>query len=130
MVENRLPSQRIVLETYNSDQLLELCNRPLKELFQFCTGIDSQRAYAMAGLPLGQDLSSITYSEYPRPPAPQGGFIHPLTIDQQVDIAVEEPFYSRKGDLPVKPLGQGMGWTGNYQDTRTLNPRDLLLRAA
>lgn len=158
IVENGLPSQRIVLETYNSDQLLELCNRPLKELFQFCTGIDSQRACAMAGPPLSQDPSNTTYSEYPRPLAPQRGVIHPLTINQQVGIAVEEPFCSRNGDLPVKPLGhyegepvyvnttgdmptslnhsnfsihpadmsQGMGWTGNYQDTRTVNPRDLL----
>ncbi|KAL5344305.1 hypothetical protein ACLOAV_010734 [Pseudogymnoascus australis] len=91
IVENGLPSQRIVLETYNSDQLLELCNRPLKELFQYCTGIDSQRASAMADPPLGEDPSNSTYSEYPRPPVPRGGFIHPLKIDQQVDMAMDEP---------------------------------------
>ncbi|KFZ02093.1 hypothetical protein V501_09666 [Pseudogymnoascus sp. VKM F-4519 (FW-2642)] len=134
---NGLPSKRIVLETYPSNQLSHLCNRPLKELFQFCTGTDSQRAYATAGPPLSQDPSNITYSEYPRPPAPQRGFI------QQVDVAVEEPFYSQNGDLPVKSLGyyegeplvdtainsyqlnttgdmtadmsQGMGWTGLFE---------------
>jgi hypothetical protein len=41
IVENVLSSKRIILETYASDELSELCNRPLKELFQFCTGIDS-----------------------------------------------------------------------------------------
>ncbi|KFY47005.1 hypothetical protein V494_00229 [Pseudogymnoascus sp. VKM F-4513 (FW-928)] len=45
----------------------------------------------------------------PRPPAPQGGFIHPLTMDQQVDIAVGEQFCSQNGDLPVKPLGHYEG---------------------
>lgn len=142
IVENGLQSKRIVLETYSSDQLSELGNRPLKELFQFCTGTDSQRAYATAGPPLSQDPSNITYSEYPRPLAPQQGFIYPLTIDQQVDVSVEDPFYSQNGELPVKPLGhyggeplvdtainsyqlnatgdmtagmsQGMGRTGNY----------------
>ncbi|KFY09645.1 hypothetical protein V492_05415 [Pseudogymnoascus sp. VKM F-4246] len=109
IVENGLPSKRIVLETYNSDQLLELCNRPLKDLFQFCAGIDSQRACAMAGPPLSQDPSNTTYSEYPRPPAPQRGVNHPLTINQQVGIAVEEPFCSRNGDSPVKPLGHYEG---------------------
>lgn len=171
IVENGLPSQRIVLETYNSDQLLELCNRPLKELFQYCTGIDSQRASAMADPPLGEDPSNSTYSEYPRPPVPRGGFIHPLKIDQQVDMAMDEPFCSQNGNLPAKPLGhyeggplymntsinsyqlnttgdmrtsvnnsnfsvqtvdmpQEMGWSGKDQDTRTVNPRDLQLRAA
>ena len=167
IVEIGLPSKRIVLETYSSDQLSELGNRPLKELFQFCTGIDSQRVYAVAGPPLGQDQSNSTYSEYPRPPAPQGGFIHPLAIDQQVDMAVEESFCSQNGDLSVKPLDhydgvntsinsyqlnttsdmptsvnnsnfsvqtvdmpQEMGWSGNDQDTGTVNPRDLQLRAA
>ncbi|KFY02391.1 hypothetical protein V490_00525 [Pseudogymnoascus sp. VKM F-3557] len=49
IVEIGLPSitKPIVLETYSSDQISELCNRPLKALFQFCTGMDSQRAYAM-----------------------------------------------------------------------------------
>lgn len=171
IVENGLPSKRIVLETYPSDQLSHLCNRPLKELFQFCTGTDSHRAYATAGAALGQDPSNVTYSEYPSAPTPQGGFIHPLKIDQQVDMAAEEPFRSQNGDLPPKPLGhyggepryvnksinsyqfnttggmptsvahsnfsihpadmsEGLGWTGNYQVTTTVNPRDLLLRAA
>ena len=160
-----------MLETYASDQLSHLCNRPLKELFQFCTGTDSQRAYATAGAPLGQDPSNITYSEYPRAPVPQGGFIHPLNVDQQVGAAVEEPFCSQNGDIPAKPLGhyegepryvnksinsyqlnttggmptsvthsnfsihpanmsEGLGWTGNYHNTTTVNPRDLLWRAA
>jgi hypothetical protein len=171
IVEIGLPSKRIVLETYSSGQLSELGNRPLKELFQFCTGIDSQRVYAVADPPLGQDPPNSTYSEYPCPPAPQGGFIHPLAIDQQVDMAVEESFCSQNGDLSVKPLDhydgelrlvntsinsyqlnttgdmptsvnnsnfsvqtvdmpQEMGWSGNDQDTRTVNPRDLQLRAA
>ncbi|KFZ18895.1 hypothetical protein V501_00950 [Pseudogymnoascus sp. VKM F-4519 (FW-2642)] len=43
IVKNGLPLKRIVLETYPSDQLSELYNRPLKELFQFCTGKDSLR---------------------------------------------------------------------------------------
>ncbi|KAL5344408.1 hypothetical protein ACLOAV_010668 [Pseudogymnoascus australis] len=43
VVKTGLPLQRIVLETYASDQLSKLHNRPLKELFQFCTGKDSLR---------------------------------------------------------------------------------------
>ena len=43
MLENGLPPRRIVLEAYPSDRLTELRDRPLNELFQLCTGSDSQR---------------------------------------------------------------------------------------
>ena len=52
IIENGLPPQKIVLETCSSDQLEELYSRPLNELFEFCTGGDSQRPDAAAGLRL------------------------------------------------------------------------------
>ena len=77
----------------------------------------------MAGPPPGQDPSDITYSEYPSPSAPQGGFTRPLEIDQQVDMAMEEPFYSRNGDLPVNPIGHYEG-ESPYVNT-SMNPYQL-----
>ena len=50
MAENRLPSQRLVLETLTSNLLPQLGDRPLEELFQFETKvIDSQQADALVG---------------------------------------------------------------------------------
>ncbi len=120
IVGNGLPSQSIVLETYPSNQLSELCNRPLEELFQFCTGIDSQRADAVVSLSFDQirdaenflllspsagindghpSSSTWDYVEYTS--APQGKSLCSLEIDQQFDMYVGEPFDSQDGDLPV-----------------------------
>lgn len=125
----------------------------------------------MAGPPLGEDPLNATNSEYPSAPSTSGRTYLSLEIDQQVDMAVEEPFYSDYGDFPVNLQGlyegeplyvdtsinsyplnttgdiptsvdhsnfsvhpvdmpQGMGWTGSYQYNGTINPKDLLLRAA
>ena len=49
IVESGLPSHRIVLETYASDQLGELYHQSFSELFEFCITRNSQRLGAAAG---------------------------------------------------------------------------------
>lgn len=73
-MEKGLPKQRIVLETYASDQLSELCIRPLEELFQFCTSINSQRTDTVAGPPFDQ----ISTAENFELPFPNDG--HPFNV--------------------------------------------------
>jgi hypothetical protein len=102
----------------------------------------------MARPPPGQDPSNITYSEYPSAPAPQETSFYPLKTDQRnLDVVVEESFDSQDVDLHVNipsdmgasldhrifaphpaDMQQEMGWTGNYRDTRTVDPKDLLLQ--
>lgn len=50
----------------------------------------------------------------------------------QLNTTGDMPTSVNHSNFSVHPLDmlQGMEWTGNYQDTRTVNPRDLLLQAA
>ena len=59
----------------------------------------------MAGSPLGEDPLNATNGEYPSAPSTSGRTYLSLEIDQQVDMAVEEPFYSDYGDFPVNLQG-------------------------
>jgi hypothetical protein len=65
IVESGLPSKRIVLETYSSDRLAELSNRPFNELFQFCTGRDSQRTDAAVGFRCDQVWTAEIFESPP-----------------------------------------------------------------
>jgi hypothetical protein len=65
ILENGLPPTRIVLETYSRNQFAELRNRSLNELFQVCTGRNSQRSNAT-----GFRFDQTHYAENSDLPAP------------------------------------------------------------
>jgi hypothetical protein len=95
IVVNRLPPQRLVIETLTSKLLPELRNRSLEELFQFCTDTnDSHKADAPVGPPSDQVYGQSFYTQ-----GPVGSVPNPLPHQFCTNTGD-----SHQADAPVGPL--------------------------
>jgi hypothetical protein len=122
IVDSGLPPQKIVLEMYSIDRLEELNNQPFNELFKSCSGRDSHRPVAAAGLrfdqmPATDNSQSLSFSvgmssedpsnsmvdscEFAYPPAHSGRLHDSQELGQLFDAQVDASFNSQVVNSPL-----------------------------